>query len=169
MTLTYQWQRGGENIPHANGTTYTLVQADAGYSMTLVVTGSKPGYASVQMKSYATGPIPGVIPSPAPTTPTTTRLSGSDRFATSAAISKGSFSAGVPVAYIANGYGLPDALAGAPAAGRDGGPVLLVTKDAIPAAVKTELTGLRPGKIIILGGTGVISNSVATALKGYLR
>jgi hypothetical protein len=44
-----------------------------------------------------------------------------------------------------------------------------VTKDAIPDAVKTELNRLRPGKIIILGGTGVISSSVATALKGYLR
>jgi putative cell wall-binding protein len=45
--------------------------------------------------------------------------------------------------------------------------VLLVTHDAIPAAIGAELTRLKPGKIVVLGGTGAIDAGVRTALAGY--
>ena len=96
-----------------------------------------------------------------------TRLSGADRYATSAAISKASYAAGVPVAYIATGTGFADALSGAPVAGKLGGPILLVPGTAIPAVIATELTRLKPAKIVILGGTGAVSSGVATALDAY--
>ncbi|HEY8293964.1 MAG TPA: cell wall-binding repeat-containing protein, partial [Micrococcaceae bacterium] len=57
-----------------------------------------------------------------------TRLAGSDRYATSAAVSA-TFPAEVPVAYIASGQSFPDALSGAPAAGINGAPILLVPGD----------------------------------------
>ncbi|WP_133545690.1 cell wall-binding repeat-containing protein, partial [Microbacterium sp. BK668] len=60
------------------------------------------------------------------------RLSGPDRFATSAAISKASFDPGVPVAYVTYGRNFPDALSVAPVAGIQGGPILLTETDTIP-------------------------------------
>jgi putative cell wall-binding protein len=99
--------------------------------------------------------------------PTVTRLAGPDRYSTAVAISQASFAPNVPVAFIATGSSFPDALAGAAVAGRDGGPILLVTRDAIPTVVKAELTRLKPAKIIVLGGTGVVSTAVQAALDPY--
>ena len=96
-----------------------------------------------------------------------TRLAGNDRFATSAAISAATFAAGTPVVYIANGLGFPDALSGAAAAATNGGPVLLVLPTTIPAPIQAELTRLNPGRIVVLGGTGVVSDTVMTALTAY--
>ncbi|NUU33207.1 cell wall-binding repeat-containing protein [Arthrobacter sp. C9C5] len=100
--------------------------------------------------------------------PSVTRKSGADRYATSAAISKASYAANVDVAYIANGSNFPDALSGAAPAGANKGPILLATTTGIPAAIAAELTRLKPKKIVILGGTGAINNSVASALRKYL-
>ncbi|GAA1921495.1 hypothetical protein GCM10009775_12450 [Microbacterium aoyamense] len=95
-----------------------------------------------------------------------TRLSGTGRYDTAVAISKATFEdPGVPVAYIANGMNFPDALAGAPAAGVTGGPVLLTPADSLPGAVVTELTRLQPGKIVVLGGSGAVSANVLNQLE----
>ena len=94
------------------------------------------------------------------------RIAGADRYATAAAISAATFSAGVPVAFIATGSNFPDALGGAAAAGQEGGPVLLVN-DRVPDAVATELTRLAPARIIILGGLAVVSAAVETMLASF--
>jgi spore germination protein YaaH/putative cell wall-binding protein len=98
---------------------------------------------------------------------TVSRLGGADRYATAALISAATFAPGVPVAYLATGQNFPDALAGAAAAGHKGGPLLLVTKDALPAAIKAELARLKPAKIVILGSGAVVSAAVATAADAY--
>jgi len=95
------------------------------------------------------------------------RLGGADRFQTAALISRAVFKPGVPVAYVATGLNFPDALAGAAAAGRLGAPVLLVQATAIPAATKTELDRLDPARIVVLGGTSVVADTVLAALKAY--
>jgi putative cell wall-binding protein len=95
------------------------------------------------------------------------RLAGADRYATSAVVSKANFAAGVPVAYISSGIGFADALAGAPVAAIKGGPILLVPSTSIPSVIATELTRLKPARIVILGGTASVSSTVATALKAY--
>ena len=95
------------------------------------------------------------------------RLSGADRYATAAAVSRSAFGAGVPVAYIATGTSYPDALAGGPAAARNGGPMLLTMRNELPSATAQELGRLRPAKIVILGGTSAVSASVAGKLAGY--
>ena len=94
------------------------------------------------------------------------RLSGSDRYATAAAISAG-WAPGVPVVYVATGLNFPDALAGAAAAGALGAPLLLVTGTTVPAATAAELARLKPGRIVILGGSGAVSDSVASQLRAY--
>jgi putative cell wall-binding protein len=96
-----------------------------------------------------------------------TRLAGANRYATAAAISSDTFATGVPVAYVATGTNFPDALAGVAAAGSGGGPVLLTSPSQLPADTVAELSRLRPGRIVVLGGTSVISDGVAAALRGY--
>jgi subtilisin family serine protease len=98
------------------------------------------------------------------------RLAGADRFATAAAISRAAFNpalAAVPTAFIATGMNFPDALAGAPATAMLGGPLLLATQSSLPTATRTELSRLKPSRIVILGGTSMVSASVASALDAY--
>lgn len=92
---------------------------------------------------------------------------GANRFETAAAISRNTFAPGVPIAYLATGSTFPDALSGGALAGRNGGPILLVGADSIPAATANELARLRPVQIVVLGGTGVISEGVRAAAAGY--
>ena len=95
------------------------------------------------------------------------RLAGSNRYATSAAISAATFQPGVDVAYISYGGNFPDALAGGPAAGLNGGPILLVEKNSIPGVIKTELLRLLPQQIVILGGPAVVASAVEAELAAY--
>src|SRR6185503_4859293 len=95
------------------------------------------------------------------------RLSGSDRFSTAAAISAAAFAPGAPVAYVATGLDFPDALAGAAAAGHLGAPLLLVSRDTVSPETAAELARLHAGRIVILGGTGVVGDGVAATLSYY--
>ena len=92
---------------------------------------------------------------------------GPNRDATAVAVSQANFGPGVPVVFIATDRNFPDALAGGPVAARLGGPVLLVTS-VIPSVTATELSRLKPRRIVILGGTGVVSATIASALWSYL-
>ena len=99
--------------------------------------------------------------------PEMTRLAGSDRYATAAAISAASFSPGVPVAYVATGTNFPDALAAGAAAASHDGPVLLVASTYVPPATAIELTRLRPALIKLVGGASIVSDGVAQTLRQY--
>ncbi|MEO6578103.1 MAG: cell wall-binding repeat-containing protein [Candidatus Limnocylindria bacterium] len=95
------------------------------------------------------------------------RFAGADRFATAARVSLASFNPGVPVAYVATGTSFPDALAAGPAAARQGGPVLMTLSTSLPSATASELSRLRPGRIVVLGGTSVVSDAIVAALRTY--
>ena len=97
----------------------------------------------------------------------TTRQAGADRYSTAAAISAGHFQPGAATAFVATGEDFPDALAGGPAAAKLGGPILLTQRDRLPSATVSELRRLKPKRIVVLGGTGVVSTAVENALKGY--
>jgi putative cell wall-binding protein/peptidoglycan/xylan/chitin deacetylase (PgdA/CDA1 family) len=94
----------------------------------------------------------------------TARIAGVDRYATSAQVSAHAFPTGAPVAYVASGVTFPDALAGGAAAGTQGGPMLLTAPTDLPTSVAAELRRLAPGRIMVLGGTGAVSNAVASEL-----
>jgi hypothetical protein len=81
--------------------------------------------------------------------------------------SRASAASATPVVYVATGENFPDALGAGPAAAIVKGPILLVTLDAIPGETAAELTRLAPDKIIIVGGTAVVSTNVETGLKAY--
>ncbi len=92
------------------------------------------------------------------------RLSGLDRYATAAAISAASFSPGVSIAFVAAGTNFPDALAAGGVAGTLGAPILLTRSTSLPASIRNELLRLAPERVVIVGGTSVVSATVATAI-----
>ena len=102
-----------------------------------------------------------------------TRLFGSDRYATAAAISTTIFKtvlgkASVPVVYVADGALFPDALTGGPAAAKQGGPLLLVPPTGtLPKSVTDALTALKPTTIVVAGGESSVSAQVQTQLMTF--
>ncbi len=99
--------------------------------------------------------------------PAVERLSGGDRFATAAAISRETFAPGVETAYIATGADHPDAVAAGAAAAHDDAPVLLVAPDAIPEATVEELRRLQPERVVVVGGTSAIDADVEASLAAF--
>ena len=164
------WSRASENVA-------------AGYSPTSVVNAwaGSPGHRANMLSSStdigigiaasSTGRLYytqnfGRYTSAPPTPPgDVNRISGNDRFATSAQISARTFGPGVSTVYVANGYGFPDALSAAALAGAAAGPLLLVLRDSVPSVILSELRRLDPDRIVAVGGTGVISDSVMATLR----
>jgi putative cell wall-binding protein len=68
---------------------------------------------------------------------------------------------------VATGLAFADALSGGAAAGAAGGPMLLVRPDSVPSTTAAELDRLNPAAIVVLGGTGAVSNAVQTSLGAY--
>lgn len=99
--------------------------------------------------------------------PSVSRISGKDRYVVSAGVSKSTFKTGTRIAYVASGAIYTDALSASALAGHQGGPVLLTAKTILPDAIRAELTRLKPQQIVVLGGTGSVSNSVMNLLKRY--
>ncbi len=97
------------------------------------------------------------------------RWYGADRYATAVDVSQHAYpKAGVPIVFIASGLTFPDALAGAAAAGRLGGPLLIVPGGTIPTSVAEELRLLQPQKIVVLGGPSVVSGAVFLQLAAFV-
>lgn len=92
------------------------------------------------------------------------RVAGPDRYLTAAAISADRFAPGVPVAYVATGQNFPDALAAGAAGAQMGGPVLLSRQNILPAATRDELVRLRPGRIVVAGSSGVVSDALVAEI-----
>ncbi len=98
-----------------------------------------------------------------PTSLTSTRIQGTDRYDTAVQVSKKT-APGVPVVYVASGENYPDALSVAPAAAKQGVPLLLVTGASVPTAVRAELTRLQPQRIVAVGGVAAMSDAVVADL-----
>ena len=76
---------------------------------------------------------------------------------------------GIDVVYIAVGTNFPDALGAGAGAGINGAPVIIVpTNPPIPGATATELERLDPQSIVIVGGTGVVSQAMEDAIEALL-
>lgn len=94
------------------------------------------------------------------------RVAGAARFDTAAQAALDAFPAGATTAIIAYGRDFPDALAASPLAGAVDGPILLTETASLPAITAGTLTDLGVTKVYIVGGTGVVSPAVVTALNG---
>ena len=96
--------------------------------------------------------------------PTAVRLGGQTRYETAVSAAK-QFAPGIDTVYVASGQDFPDAISASAAAGTREAPLLLTKKDSLPQNVSAELRRLSPKKIVIVGGTGVISSRVQTDLR----
>jgi|GEM_PF-6908798 len=97
----------------------------------------------------------------------TTRLMGNNRYETAANIANYLNSNGEII--IATGENFPDALSISAYAAANGIPILLSSKDELPAGVKSYIQSHNITKTFIIGGTGVISSSIAAALPNAER
>lgn len=92
------------------------------------------------------------------------RLGGENRFETSAAIARELLTT-AKKAFVASGQNFADALVIGPVAAMEGAPILLVQKDALPAAIKTEVARAAYEKTVVVGLESAVSKDVETALK----
>jgi subtilisin family serine protease len=92
--------------------------------------------------------------------PDVQRITGPDRYDTSAALSAASFAANsVSTVYVATGRSWPDGLSAGPVAAKAGAPLLLVSSTMSPA-VAAELRRLDPTNIVIVGGSAAVSDAL---------
>lgn len=162
LALTYAWFRDSAAIPGATSPDYSVTSNDVGATLHAVVSVKRGGYADASARTSATDPVA----SPE-TALDITRIAGVDRQETAAKISRSTFPSNVPVTYIATGAKFPDALAAAPAAATQGGPLLLVDRDTMSQAVKDELSRLKPGKIVVVGSALSVGDALFAELRGY--
>ncbi|MGA9275749.1 cell wall-binding repeat-containing protein, partial [Ilumatobacter sp.] len=88
------------------------------------------------------------------------RVSGTNRYETSVAVSADAFGAADTV-FLSTGTNFPDALSAAPAATSFGGPILLTRPACVPAAVISEIARVGADRIVVLGGPNAVSEAAA--------
>ncbi|AFM40730.1 cell wall-binding protein [Desulfosporosinus acidiphilus SJ4] len=93
----------------------------------------------------------------------TKKLSGLDRYATSAAIAEDGWQQS-NYGVLTYGKNYPDAIIAAPLAEKYKAPILLTETDIIPEDTLNTVRRLKITNMIIIGGTGVISSSVENQL-----
>ncbi|WP_299520858.1 cell wall-binding repeat-containing protein [uncultured Serinicoccus sp.] len=94
------------------------------------------------------------------------RITGDNVSAVAAAASR-SFPSGQRVVFVVNAQAYPDAMVASTRAGSVNAPVLLASETSLPAATRDALTRLRPQRIVVVGGDGVVSRSVLDALRPF--
>lgn len=95
-----------------------------------------------------------------------TRHAGDNRYQTAATLAREAFPSGSDVALLATGRSFADALAAAPLAASLEAPILLTDRGEVPSATLVALVELGVQEVVLLGGTGVISQQVEDALAG---
>lgn len=76
---------------------------------------------------------------------------------------------GISLVYVAVGTNFPDSLGVGPGGGVGAAPIIIVpTNPPIPAATAAELVRLDPRRLVIVGGTAVVSLTMETALASLL-
>ena len=93
------------------------------------------------------------------------RIGGLDRYGTALELSQDAFASGASTAYLVSGEGFAEAVASGPAAGLEGGPILLVQGDSLAPDLADELRRLDPSQVVIAGGTDSISDGVESDVR----
>lgn len=88
-----------------------------------------------------------------------TRLEGRNRYTTAEDVSRKWSTSGT--VYIAFGGNFPDALSGGSGAAGEGAPLLLSQRDSMLPSTITRLRELNPKKVVLVGGTDVLTTNVA--------
>lgn len=93
------------------------------------------------------------------------RYNGVNRYETAAKVSQDGWQEDTDYAVIVNGENFPDAMSAAPLAKKYEAPILLTDKDLLSPYTSVELNRLNVKNIFIIGGKGVVSQSIEDALK----
>ncbi len=141
-----------ESIPSATRSALRSVKPDR--IVLLGSSGAVSGRVAKDLESYATS---GDVQ----------RISGSDRYETSAKLA-GFYPRGVDVVYLTTGENFPDALASAARGGTDSAPVLLTRRYSLPDSTKEALIDLQPDRIVFVGGTTAVSSGVEDSVGKYV-
>ena len=96
--------------------------------------------------------------------PTSLRIGGTNRYDTAIKISQNKFLKS-DYAVLVQGEDFPDALCAAPLAKKYNAPILLVKPTGLDNDLMTEISRLGCKNVLIVGGTGAVSDSVETQLK----
>ncbi len=158
VSFHYRWWADGVPIPNEYRRTLTLDEDLHGALITVTVTAEAEHYRSASLASMEIGPVE------SEPWAEVSRLAGSDRYETSAALSRASIDAGVNTVLVASGADFPDALSSAGQVEDYGAPVLLSNPSSLPPSVMAELKRLGPRFIHILGGEGAVSAKVEAQL-----
>ncbi|GAE01846.1 amidase [Clostridium botulinum B str. Osaka05] len=96
------------------------------------------------------------------------RLGGINRFDTNKSIVKSlNVEKGTPIV-IVNGFGFADALSVSSPAASKGYPIFMSNSDKLPNEIKDIIKDISPTKAFIIGGEGVIGNSIVDELKNIV-
>lgn len=97
----------------------------------------------------------------------TERLGGADRYETSVKIAQSLGS--VQSAVVVSGNGYADSLSISPVAAKEGMPILLSEKDNLPSVVEKYVKSISLTKTYVVGGIGVIGESIKNSLPNAQR
>lgn len=120
--------------------------------------------------SYIVGGTTVISDAVAASVPHSTRLSGSNRYATNLAIINNfaaSFNWGT--VYLATGQNFPDALSGAALAAKNNSPLILTDTDTISQDAIDLIKSKNVTNVVILGGSTVVSQNVIDAINGIVN
>ncbi|MCR8670956.1 cell wall-binding repeat-containing protein [Agrococcus sp. HG114] len=154
----------GDVVVNPDGTGAPLTTSA---TVTFTVSTPAAGVAGPVTETYALSATNGsVIPFELEVAEPTARIAGEDRFETAVEISQAGYGEGAPVVYVASGEVWPDALTAAPAAAHEGGPLLLVRRDAVSDQVLEEIARLGAAEVVIVGGEPSVGAAVEEAIAG---
>lgn len=94
-----------------------------------------------------------------------TKLIGNTRYETSVEVSKNGWSKADTVLLV-NGYANADGLTASPLAAAYNAPILLTEQGKLSEGAKAEIKRLNPSKVILIGGTTVLSDNLISQVKG---
>lgn len=154
-TTLYQWMRNGTPIPGATARSYNLAVADSGAKIEVKVTGKRAGYSDADSMSAAF----------TAKAMTVDRIAGSSREDTAVAASRVAWPSGTRTVFVATSLDYPDALSAVAAASKAQASLLLTPPGALPATVAQEMKRLAPTRVVLVGGTGVVTEAVAGQVK----
>lgn len=93
------------------------------------------------------------------------RISGSDRYGTAAAIADAGWPAALPkgsTLLLATGENYPDAVSAAAAAGHLGVPLLLTASGNLSPSTAAEITRLKPATVVLVGSSTALGDTIAS-------
>ena len=154
--LSYQWYIDGVAVAKATGAAFKIPTSATRKTITVVVKGTKAGYATASKRSKATAAVKGILSAPVPS------IAGSTLVGSRLTARPGTWTAGTTLKYqwYANGKAISRAT----------GSSLVLTAGVVKTRITVKVTGSKSGYITAArtsGKTGVVSYPSSTKPSGW--